>query len=330
MRDPSRRLAALAAVFAMALAVGGCGSAENANNETRTRTLSVYVSVPLAGQDAAAGRAVVNGAKLALAQASGTVGDLEVRALYLDDTGGGARWSPVVTADNARRAAEDTSAIAYIGELSSGATRFSLPITNQAETLHVSPAATAVDLTRQVAGGEDPARLRPSGKQTFARIVPADDVQARAAARFANQVGVARIPPLQYADPGRLEDGTRYTSPVFGWSAGGPEPQPSAPPGAEREARRFGDEYLKRYGRVAPPYAAQGYEAMAAVLDAIRRAGDGGDNRADVIGAFLDTHDRRSPIGTYSIEPDGDTTLKDVAGLKIEHGRPFFEKSLTG
>ncbi len=49
---------------------------------------------------------------------------------------------------------------------------------------------------------------------------------------------------------------------------------------------------------------AYGYEAMAAVLDAIDRAGDP-LSRSDVVAAFLATQDRESELGTYSIGPDG-------------------------
>ena len=57
-------------------------------------------------------------------------------------------------------------------------------------------------------------------------------------------------------------------------------------------------------------YALYGYEAMSAVLDAIRAAGrarqrpPGGDRRA-----CSPPVDRDSVIGRYSIEPDGETTL---------------------
>ncbi len=49
---------------------------------------------------------------------------------------------------------------------------------------------------------------------------------------------------------------------------------------------------------------AYGYEAMAAVLDAIDRAEDP-LSRSDVLAAFLATQDRDSELGTYSIGPDG-------------------------
>ena len=39
----------------------------------------------------------------------------------------------------ARRAVEDASAVGFIGDLDSGATRISLPITNQADLIQVSP-----------------------------------------------------------------------------------------------------------------------------------------------------------------------------------------------
>jgi branched-chain amino acid transport system substrate-binding protein len=67
---------------------------------------------------------------------------------------------------------------------------------------------------------------------------------------------------------------------------------------------------------------------MAVVLDAIRRAGDSGDQRDSVVGAFFDTHDRRSVLGTYSIDDVGDTTLDRLAGYTVSGGRPVFERTL--
>jgi branched-chain amino acid transport system substrate-binding protein len=176
-------------VLALCLLAGlaGCGGS-GAGQET----LTVYVSAPLHGEHAAAGRAIVSGARRALAEAAGRAADFEIRAVYLDDTGGGRRWTPVATAANARRAAEDSSAIAYIGELDSAATRFSLPITNQADIAQVAPGSGAVDLTRASGRGPGPDRYRPSGDQTFARLIAADDVQARAAAVLARRLDAAR------------------------------------------------------------------------------------------------------------------------------------------
>ena len=125
-----------------------------------------------------------------------------MRAVYLDDTRDG-RWSLARTAANARSAAEDVTAIGYIGDLDSGATRASLPITNQAQMVQISPGSTAVDLTRRPPVGDTtPDRYRPSGSQTFARVVPDDDVQARAAAVWAKQMGAKRV--------GAVTDGSAF------------------------------------------------------------------------------------------------------------------------
>ena len=61
--------------------------------------------------------------------------------------------------------------------------------------MQVSPAATAVGLTKLVPGAEkgEPDRFYPTGERTFARVVPADDVQASAAARWAKELGARRV-----------------------------------------------------------------------------------------------------------------------------------------
>jgi ABC-type branched-subunit amino acid transport system substrate-binding protein len=255
-----------AALALLAIAAAGCGDGA-VEDEARDGALTIYVSGPLHGNSGEQGRAIANGARLALADARGRAGDHEVEAVYLDDVPDRSdRWSPVRTAENARRAAQDTAAIAYIGELESGATRFSLPITNLASILQVSPGSTAVDLTRGPGGDDPPERLQASGERNFGRVVPSDDALDGSA---------------PFRDPSTL------------------------PPAG----RRFATDYDTRFGSAPDPAAAYGYEAMAVVLDSIRRAGKDGDNRRKVIEAFFDTVDRESVLGTYSIDSFGDTTL---------------------
>jgi branched-chain amino acid transport system substrate-binding protein len=190
-----RRLSKTAAGLGLALivtAVGGCGSG-GGTSEVGGSTLTIYAGLALRGADGEQGQQVQNAMKLALADSGGEVGGRRVEALYLDDTSGESpRWDQARTAENARRASQDSTAIGYLGDLSSGATRVSLPITNQAEMGQISPTATGVDLTR-AAGGETPDRLQPSGKRTFARVVPGDDVQAQAAAVWAKKLGARSV-----------------------------------------------------------------------------------------------------------------------------------------
>ena len=87
--------------------------------------------------------------------------------------------------------------------------------------------------------------------------------------------------------------------------------------------------FARRYGRPPGRYAAYGYEAMAVVLDSIERAGGSGEDREAVIDAFLETEDRSSILGTYSIDEIGNTTLDRMAGYEIVGGQPRFEGELS-
>jgi branched-chain amino acid transport system substrate-binding protein len=184
----------------------GCDAPGGSNIEPGER-VTVYVSMPLRGPDAVEGREVARAARLALADAHNRAGELRVRAVYLDDTSGRgarARWSQAVAASNARDAAEDSSAIAYVGEFASGATRASLPITNEARMLQVSPASAAVDLVQPFLGAGDqiPEDVQATGERTFGRVIPSDEVQAQAAAEWVKRLGARRL--------GTISDGSEF------------------------------------------------------------------------------------------------------------------------
>src|SRR3954468_3279629 len=178
---------ALAALLLVVLSNAGCGVAGTPRIEA---PLGGLVSLPLTGPRGPDGRDAADGARLALEQAQGRAGSLQVRAHFLDDAKGKA-WDPVAVGANARTAVQDSSAAAYIGELDSEPTRASAPITNQAGIVQVSPGAGAVDLTGPAAGYPDsPDRYRPSGSVSFARTVPSDSAVVDAAANWASELGV--------------------------------------------------------------------------------------------------------------------------------------------
>jgi branched-chain amino acid transport system substrate-binding protein len=83
-------------------------------------------------------------------------------------------------------------------------------------------------------------------------------------------------------------------------------------------------EYRRQLGESAGPYALYGYEAMSAVLAAIRAAGAHGDDRQAVIDRLLSMHDRRSVLGIYSMQPNGEASLSSYAIDRIANGRPLF------
>jgi branched-chain amino acid transport system substrate-binding protein len=91
-------------------------------------------------------------------------------------------------------------------------------------------------------------------------------------------------------------------------------------------AQDFFKEFKAKYGKDPEPYAIYGYEAMAVVLDAIERAGDKGNDRQAVVDEFFKTKGRESVLGTYDIDENGDTTLSDYGGNRIEGGKLVFDK----
>ena len=125
-----RRLAAavLAPALAVsALALAGCGGGEGA---AAGATVNVYVGTRLCG-----------GAKQALAAAGGEAGDLKVRAVCLPPVEGAALGTThlklATIGANARRASQDSSAVAYL-ELPGRANRFAEPILKEAGIAYVN------------------------------------------------------------------------------------------------------------------------------------------------------------------------------------------------
>ncbi len=92
--------------------------------------------------------------------------------------------------------------------------------------------------------------------------------------------------------------------------------------------RRVMAEYAQVFHRETGPSVLYGYEAMAGVLNAIRRAGDRGNDRPDVIRAFFATQGRESVIGRYSVLPDGETTISRYGVDRVSAGRPVFWRAI--
>lgn len=192
-----RNLLQTSLALAAAAGLAGCGAvgSSNAANDL-AQTLTVYSSLPLQGPDHTRQQSIVNGEKLALAQAGGHVGPFHVSIASLDDADPSrGSWTPDIASQAARQAAQDKTTIAYIGDFDSGATAISLPLINEANILQISPASGYVGLTRAGtdAGKGEPDRYYPSGVRTFARLMPADDVQARAVLGYLRSLRVRRL-----------------------------------------------------------------------------------------------------------------------------------------
>jgi branched-chain amino acid transport system substrate-binding protein len=185
----------VAAGLAVTACLAGCGAHGIAGNRISGERLTIYVSLPLNGPSSVSGRSVLGGAELALDAIHGRIGRYRIRMLALDDaTAKRGGWDPGQTTVNARQAILDKTTIGYIGEYNSGASAVSIPLLSRAGIPQISPSSTAVGLT---AGGPEaspgePQKYYPTGRRTFARVVPNDSVQAAVQADLQRQSGCRR------------------------------------------------------------------------------------------------------------------------------------------
>jgi branched-chain amino acid transport system substrate-binding protein len=184
--------AAMAALVALAFAAcGGDDDGDEGSASSGETNLTIYSSLPLQGDSRPQSEDVVAGEKLALEEAGGKVGNFTIKYVSLDDaTAAAGKWDPAQTSSDARKAAQDNTAIAYLGEFNSGASAISIPILNEANILQISPSNTYVGLTRaEGADKGEPDKYYPAGKRTYGRVVPADHIQAAAQVTYQKDEG---------------------------------------------------------------------------------------------------------------------------------------------
>jgi branched-chain amino acid transport system substrate-binding protein len=200
----TRWLCLVALALALALGSSGCGGVSSASNTGNQ--LTIYSSLPLQGPSGVNSAQIVAGEKLALAEAQGHIGQFKISYASLDDSNAKTgEYDPEATATDAKTAAQDNSTIAYLGDYNSGASALSLPIINAAGILQVSPASPYVGLTSSLDAGQDePGRFYPTGQRTFARLMPADPVQAAAQVKLMRRLHVQRVYVIDDQDPFEL------------------------------------------------------------------------------------------------------------------------------
>lgn len=177
---------AVAALLALAVITVGCAG----NDEDPTsRTLRIYVSQPLKGDRG--GEDMLRAVEIANEDEGGRIDSAKIEIVGLNDSDDSGNWVGKLVRRNARQAADDDSAVAYIGDFDSSATEIAMPILNRAGMLQVSSSSTAVKLTQPPPElGE---RIRPTGIRTFGRVIPNDNVQAAALALFMDEESVNSV-----------------------------------------------------------------------------------------------------------------------------------------
>ena len=312
--------------------------------------LRIYASLPLRGPAGAAGRDILRGAQLAL-ERSGTAG-VELVAL---DSWAADRDARAVA--NARRAADDAAAVAYLGDFHSSQVEETAPVLAAAVLLGVTPSATYSGL----------------GGPTLVRLMPDDRALARGIAGWVAEAGIRRVLVVHDHDEG-------YGIPVGAMCAQALQaagvdvrsrpvwdhPDGMAADLAGKEAVLYAgvagpgtpalwrdlhrlDEALwllatdglatDRFARdldagaagrtrlftaQRAPWGFYGYEAAALILDTVAAAGG---NRLAVVEAARRTRDRDSVLGRYSLDENGLTTGPATGRLAVVDGEIVWDRA---
>jgi branched-chain amino acid transport system substrate-binding protein len=95
------------------------------------------------------------------------------------------------------------------------------------------------------------------------------------------------------------------------------------------DGQKFFNEYKKKYSVDAvDPYAIYGYEAMSLVLDTCKQLGKDCSDRQAMIDALFNTKGRKSVLGTYDIDENGDTTVTDYGVYTIKDSALVFDQTV--
>jgi branched-chain amino acid transport system substrate-binding protein len=67
---------------------------------------------------------------------------------------------------------------------------------------------------------------------------------------------------------------------------------------------------------------------MSLMLDAMKRAGDKCNDRAAIIDQVFKTKDKKSVLGTYSVDKDGDVTTKQFGRFLVKNGKLTYDRTV--
>ncbi len=178
------------------------GGAAAGGGGATSGTIKIVSSLPHTGNSNAVSGAMRDGIQLALAEAGNKAGPFTIVYEAMDDASAKkGDWDPEVEAANADKAVKDPNVMVYIGTYNSGAAKISMPVLNRAGMVMISPANSYPGLTKPGKGeSNEPDIYRPSGKITFFRVVPADDLQGAMGATWMKQMGGKTVYVLDARD----------------------------------------------------------------------------------------------------------------------------------
>lgn len=156
---------------------------------TDAGVIKLYSSWPMSAAYEQIGGDSAEAVRLAVELWGGAAGGYAIEYEPLDDgiAANNGSWDGVLEAENASRAIGDEDCMVYIATYNSGAALVSIPLTNEAGLAMISPANTAIQLTKENELNDEgyPDVLYPTGVRNYMRVIAADDLQGSAGANHA-------------------------------------------------------------------------------------------------------------------------------------------------
>ncbi|MFT4217850.1 MAG: branched-chain amino acid ABC transporter substrate-binding protein [Micropruina sp.] len=181
-------LGGAAALVSASLLFAGCGSRTEpsaAGSTAVTKTAKIGVIAPLTGDLSVMGLGIRNSVDLAIRQAneSNAIPGWKLELAPEDD-----QATPDVGANAATKLAGDDAIVAVVGTMNSGVAQSVQPILDRAKIAQVSPANTAVSLTK---GADESKPKRPYAN--YFRTCTTDAVQGPFDARYMYDAGLKKV-----------------------------------------------------------------------------------------------------------------------------------------
>jgi branched-chain amino acid transport system substrate-binding protein len=160
-------------------------------------TIKIVSSLPRTGSSKGQTDTIVNSFKMALDEAQNKVGGATIVYTDMDDaTAAKGSWDAAKEAENANQALNDADVMVYIGTFNSGAAKVSIPILCKVNLGMISPANTYPGLTKKIEGAveaNEPDVYYEGCKRNYTRVVPSDEIQGAAAAKWSKDLGATKV-----------------------------------------------------------------------------------------------------------------------------------------
>ena len=173
---------------------GGGGGGQGGGGGGGAQTVTIVSDLPLQGSSRPQNETIVNAITMALEERDYMAGDMQVEYTSQDNaTAQAGKWDEAKCTENAQSAAQNEDIVGWIGPFNSGCASVEIPILNEAGLAMVSPANTALGLTKPSGEPGEPEKYYPTGNRNYTRVIVADDKQGRAGAVWMRDEGVQSV-----------------------------------------------------------------------------------------------------------------------------------------